>query len=128
MSYAYPRSAGASSLPLFNSVSGQASGIVRQVLEGLPATTKQWFADGAASFRGPRGRRDARGVAALILQRLFTVANAVIIMWLFTLWWGERTVFQEAIDRCVWESWEKWVCHLRLLEGIPLRTVAISRD
>ncbi|CEJ57684.1 hypothetical protein PMG11_06368 [Penicillium brasilianum] len=108
MSYAYPRSAGASSLPSFNSVSGQASGILRQALEGLPATAKQWFADGATSFRGSKGRSDARGVAALILRRLFTVANAVVIMWLFTLWWGERTVFQEAIDRCVWESWEKW--------------------
>ena len=113
MSYAYQRSAGAPSLPSFNSVSGQASGVARRALEGLPATAKQWFAEGAASFTRTRGRRDARGMAALIFRRLFTVANAVVLMWLFTIWYGERTVFQEAIDRCVWESWEKWVCSLR---------------
>ncbi|KAJ5455613.1 uncharacterized protein N7458_003877 [Penicillium daleae] len=108
MSYAYPRSAGASSLPSFNSVTGRASGVVRQALEGLPATAKEWFAEGAAGFGRTRGRSDARGMAAMVLRRLFTVANAVVVMWLFTLWWGERTVFQGAIDRCVWESWEKW--------------------
>ncbi|GLI78282.1 hypothetical protein PoHVEF18_006591 [Penicillium ochrochloron] len=108
MSYAYPRSAGASSLPSFNSVSGQASGVVRQALEGLPAAAKQWFAEGATSFSRTRGRNNARGMAALVFRRLFTVANAVVLMWLFTIWYGERTVFQEAIDRCVWESWEKW--------------------
>ncbi|KAJ5875344.1 uncharacterized protein N7473_012691 [Penicillium subrubescens] len=108
MSYAYARSAGASSLPSLNSVSGQASGVVRQALEGLPATAKQWFAEGAASFGRTRGRRDVRGMAVLGFRRLFTVANAVVLMWLFTIWYGERTVFQEAIDRCVWESWEKW--------------------
>lgn len=52
---------------------------------------------------------DARGLVRLFLRRLFTVANAVILVWLFALWRGERTVFQEAIDRCLWESWEKWV-------------------
>jgi hypothetical protein len=57
-------------------------------------------------------------MAALVFRRLFTVANAVVLMWLFTIWYGERTVFQEAIDRCVWESWEKWVCCLRLHEAI----------
>jgi len=33
----------------------------------------------------------------------------VILMWIFTLWWGERTVFQEHIDACVWDNWEHWV-------------------
>ena len=116
MSYAYPRSAGAMSLPSFNSVPGRASGVVRRALEGLPTTAKQWFGEAAAGFGRSRGRSDARGIATMVLRRLFTVANAVIVMWLFTLWWGERTVFQEAIDRCVWESWEKWVCDPRLHE------------
>lgn len=113
MSYAYPRSAGASSLPSFNSISGSASGGIWQALERLPSTAKQWVAEGTAGFGRTRGRTDARGLARLALRRLFTVANAVVLMWLFTLWRGERTVFQEAIDRCVWESWEKWVCYLR---------------
>jgi hypothetical protein len=113
MSYAYPRSAGASSLPSFNSISGSASGRIWQALERLPSTAKQWVAEGTAGFGRTRGRTDARGLARLVLRRLFTVANALILVWLFTLWRGERTVFQEAIDRCLWESWEKWVCYLR---------------
>ncbi|KAJ5157720.1 uncharacterized protein N7482_008820 [Penicillium canariense] len=110
MSYAYPRSAGASFLPSFSAVPGsKAPGLIGQTLERLPATAQQWFAEGAAGFRGSsRGRSDSHGIMALVLRRLLTVANAIIFMWMFTLWWGERTVFQEAIDRCVWESWEKW--------------------
>ncbi|XHG03475.1 hypothetical protein AWENTII_006778 [Aspergillus wentii] len=39
---------------------------------------------------------------------MFTVANGLILLWVFTLWWGERTVFQDSFETCLWESWEKW--------------------
>lgn len=47
--------------------------------------------------------------------RLFTIANALVVLWLFTLWWGERTVFQESLEACAWENWEQWVsnCFMR---------------
>lgn len=48
--------------------------------------------------------------ARLVLKRLVSIANAVILLWIFTLWRGERTVFQESIDACAWEAWEAWVC------------------
>lgn len=43
------------------------------------------------------------------VRRVFTVPIALILLWFWTLWWGERTVFQESLDKCVWDKWEKWV-------------------
>jgi hypothetical protein len=31
------------------------------------------------------------------------------LLWVWTLWRGERSVFQESMQSCVWDSWEKWV-------------------
>lgn len=56
-----------------------------------------------------RDRRDLQGCATYILKRVFTIANAVIVIWAYTLWWGERTVFQQSIDACAWGNWERWV-------------------
>lgn len=41
--------------------------------------------------------------------RLFTIVNALVVLWLFTLWWGERNVFQESLEMCDWGNWEQWV-------------------
>lgn len=41
--------------------------------------------------------------------RLFTIVNALVVLWLFALWWGERTVFQESLEMCDWGNWEQWV-------------------
>lgn len=113
MSYAYPRSTGASSLPSYKSASSastQSSSFVYQALNQLPAA-KQWVEEGVAAIgsQRPRGRGEIQSSAKRTLKRLFTVANAVILIWVFTLWWGERTVFQEHIDACVWDNWEHWV-------------------
>lgn len=35
-----------------------------------------------------------------------------IIIWVFTLWWGERVVFRYSIERCSWDHWENWVSNL----------------
>ncbi|KAJ5222950.1 uncharacterized protein N7469_009190 [Penicillium citrinum] len=109
MSYAYPRSTGASSLPSYQSSSSQLPSYISQALNRVPGA-KQWVEDGVASIRSqrPRGRDDFQTSTMRTLKRLFTVANGVILMWIFTLWWGERTVFQEHIDACVWDNWEHW--------------------
>ncbi|KAJ5591955.1 uncharacterized protein N7459_002324 [Penicillium hispanicum] len=108
MSYAYPRSTGASSLPLFTSgASSQSTSLANRAWDGLPGPAQQLLAEGIAAAR-PQGRRDIPSFAKLVLKRIFTVVNAVILLWVFTLRWGERTVFQESIDACVWESWERW--------------------
>lgn len=42
------------------------------------------------------------------VRRIFTVSNGLVLLWVLTLWWGERTVFWDSVDNCVWQSWEKW--------------------
>lgn len=114
MSYAYPRSTGASSLPSYKSASSQSPNFFNQALDRIPGA-KQWVENGVAAMgsQRPRDRSDAQSSATRIFKRLFTVANAVILVWVFTLWWGERTVFQEHIDACVWDNWEHWVGHAK---------------
>jgi hypothetical protein len=35
--------------------------------------------------------------------------HALVAVWLFMLLWGERWVFQSALQQCRWEGWERWV-------------------
>ncbi|EED13326.1 manganese ion homeostasis (Fr), putative [Talaromyces stipitatus ATCC 10500] len=46
--------------------------------------------------------------AKSLLRGSFCVANFLAALWMFTLWWGERTVFREQVSQCYWDSWEKW--------------------
>ncbi|KAF7713974.1 Uncharacterized protein PECH_003950 [Penicillium ucsense] len=108
MSYAYQRGAGASTLPHFAPAQRRSSHTIWRTLENIPVNAKAWVLEGFSEVRRTRSRAGTWGITKLVLRRLFTFANAVIILWIFTLWRGERTVFQEAIDRCVWQSWEKW--------------------
>lgn len=114
MIYAYPRSTGASSLPSFDSkLHSSRSGLVNQTWDRVPSAAKQWVSEGVANLRSsrPRSRRELQSTLKLVLKRLFRITNAVIALWLFTLWWGERTVFQESIEACAWEAWEAWVSY-----------------
>ena len=72
----------------------------------LVAILQSWVA--ASSYR-VRKAGGPRGVALGAIQRMFTVANAVILLWIAVLWWGERTVFRQSVENCVWDGWEKWV-------------------
>lgn len=44
------------------------------------------------------------------------VRNLVRVLWVLVVWWGERRVFNTAIQNCSWENWEEWVWHLLLLQ------------
>lgn len=111
MSYAYQRSTGGSSLPSFNSIPSSSAGLISQACNRAIPAAKQWIEEGVTTLRSsrPRNREEARNSARVVLRRLFSVPFAVILLWFFTLWWGERTVFQESIDACAWEAWEAWV-------------------
>ncbi|KAH7086773.1 hypothetical protein FB567DRAFT_496278 [Paraphoma chrysanthemicola] len=41
-------------------------------------------------------------------KRLFTLVNALVLVWWVVLYWGERGTFNSAIASCDWDSWEKW--------------------
>jgi hypothetical protein len=51
------------------------------------------------------------------LRRLFTLANALVLVWWVSLYWGERGTFNAAVDSCRWDKWENWVryAHLRFM-------------
>ncbi|KAI8939920.1 hypothetical protein NX059_003648 [Plenodomus lindquistii] len=41
-------------------------------------------------------------------KRLATLVNALVLTWWVVLYWGERGVFNGAIDGCHWDRWENW--------------------
>lgn len=41
--------------------------------------------------------------------RVFTMANVLVVLWLWMLWWGERRVFEDSLEGCAWGEWETWV-------------------
>lgn len=119
MSYAYSRSRASSSLPSFNSTSSS-GGLVDQACNRVIPAAKQWIEEGVDTIRSsrPKTRDEAKNQAKAVLKALVSIPSAVVLLWVFTLWWGERTVFQESIDACAWEAWETWVCFDLVYETI----------
>lgn len=108
MSYAYSN---APFRPARRNSTSSPSKILVQIQNALPPWAQQWIAELRA---GPRaGRRtspsELKAMGRLTIRRVVTIANALILFWVWTLWWGERTVFQESLEGCGWGEWEKWV-------------------
>lgn len=57
------------------------------------------------------------------LRAAFCVANLLVVIWMYTLWWGERTIFQDKILECYWDSWENWVSYLQFVGSTAGLTV-----
>lgn len=111
MTFAYPRNAGASSLPSFTQhQSSRPQSIFSRVWDSFPPAAKQWL---PGSVSGGIGRHwESEGIkttAVNLFKRIFTIPNAIILLWMFSIRWGERTVFQDSINKCLWDSWEEWV-------------------
>ena len=94
------------------------------ILERLWEASPTWIRQSTADLRVGRISsllpiRSIRSVSELqkmvwrMLRRIFTIANGLIVLWLFTLWWGERTIFQESVESCAWGNWEHWVSLLQ---------------
>lgn len=45
---------------------------------------------------------------------MFSVANGLVLLWVWVLWWGERRVFWDSVEMCGWGGWERWVSCLFL--------------
>lgn len=56
----------------------------------------------------PHQRRRGAGKRWSV-RDVINIRNLVRAMWLLLVWWGERRVFDTAIQDCLWENWEKWV-------------------
>src|SRR5215469_7939640 len=50
------------------------------------------------------------------LRRWLSLPNLLIALWLLTIYWGERLVFNNSIRHCDWRYWESWVLSLLMLE------------
>jgi hypothetical protein len=112
MTFAYPRNTGAPSLPSYNHKRSHSPGILSRVGDAIPAAAKQWFSIGVVRVRrGLKRTTEAgiKGTTVNIVKGIFTIPNAIIVLWMLSIRWGERTVFEDHINQCLWESWEEWV-------------------
>ncbi|KGO66505.1 hypothetical protein PITC_012230 [Penicillium italicum] len=110
MTFAYPRSTGASSLPFFNqNQSSTSQNILNRAWDSIPSAAKQWLPGSVSrAFGRNRESEGIKTTTVKIVKRIFTIPNAIILLWVFSIRWGERTVFQDSINQCLWDSWEEW--------------------
>ncbi|KAF2096648.1 hypothetical protein NA57DRAFT_14648, partial [Rhizodiscina lignyota] len=52
------------------------------------------------------------------LRNLYTAANALAVLWLFVLNWGERSVYDKSIAKCNWQ-FENWASLSSTCGAIP---------
>ncbi|KAF1837492.1 hypothetical protein BDW02DRAFT_637147 [Decorospora gaudefroyi] len=55
-----------------------------------------------------QGRYNELQRANWSLRRLFTLVNTLVLVWWVVLNWGERGVFDGAVESCQWDKWEDW--------------------
>jgi hypothetical protein len=112
MAYPYQRSAGASPLPSFNqNYTASSPSISSRVWQFVPPIAKQWLSEGSLS-RGIGRHRGSEGIkitAVRALKSILSIPTAVILLWIYSIWWGERRVFEDHINQCLWDTWEEWV-------------------
>ncbi|EXJ78296.1 hypothetical protein A1O3_09457 [Capronia epimyces CBS 606.96] len=48
---------------------------------------------------------------ARLKRRLWSLPSALVLLWIFILFWGERLVFQQSVAQCRWQQWESWPTH-----------------
>ncbi|OOF91506.1 hypothetical protein ASPCADRAFT_210881 [Aspergillus carbonarius ITEM 5010] len=106
MSYSYSHSTAAD--PYRTARRGtpvEASNVSERWCQLLPS----WARQRASELQEEMSSR--KGVWSLlkrVVRHTFTVSNALVLFWIYTLWWGERTVFQDSVKACGWGNWEKW--------------------
>ncbi|EMC95441.1 hypothetical protein BAUCODRAFT_35422 [Baudoinia panamericana UAMH 10762] len=43
-----------------------------------------------------------------LLRRVSVTTSLFTLVWLYVVYWGERTTFAEHIRTCAWDRWEEW--------------------
>ncbi|KAJ5334566.1 hypothetical protein N7452_006969 [Penicillium brevicompactum] len=112
MTFAYPRNTSASSpssLPFYTPKRTKSPNFLNRVADSIPPVAKQWLSTGAAHRRWKRTKEAGFKVTIVnLVKSIFTIPNAIIILWLLSIRWGERRVFEDHINQCLWDSWEDW--------------------
>lgn len=117
MSYAYTRGSGSGAFPPPRSSSLRNHFVEPpSLLERLRRSARLWLAElwarlvaSVSAVQRRARRRGWRHEVWCAAKGAFSIANALIMVWLFTLWWGERTVFRDSVRSCAWDGWERWV-------------------
>lgn len=42
-------------------------------------------------------------------KSILSLPVALILVWVFVLWWGEVGTFRRKVNQCDWQYWERWV-------------------
>lgn len=135
MSYAYPSvppylPSRRDTTPISTSTS-DSSGLLIQLRDSLPPWIRQTIAEMRSrplSSLLQTGRGDARSygfkiTGRILLRRLFTFSNLLVLLWFWLLWWGERRVFRDSLEGCTWGDWEAWVRIFSLALGSFVRSI-----
>ncbi|WEW60009.1 hypothetical protein PRK78_005491 [Emydomyces testavorans] len=90
-----------------------------------PVIAALWAKGEAVAAVYARERRRSRhrhgGGIIGILRVVCSLRNALIGLWIVTMWWGERKVFRDAVEECGWEKWESWP-----KDAVPHHTMLIA--
>ncbi|KAK1142080.1 hypothetical protein N8T08_008162 [Aspergillus melleus] len=116
MSYSFRQGTSADAYRPSRGSFSKTPGTLDRVQSLLPTAANRQIADlqarGASLASG--GTEGSRARTALGTQiwrtfkSIFSVANGLVLLWFWTLWWGERTVFRESLETCAWGNWEHW--------------------
>ncbi|KAL2822796.1 hypothetical protein BDW59DRAFT_149198 [Aspergillus cavernicola] len=88
------------------------SGVLKTAHDALPSWATQRVSTALRTASSHLDKLKSTGeiksLALKTIRYLFTITNGLIVLWICTLWWGERSVFQESMESCDWSAWEKW--------------------
>src|SRR4051794_36317220 len=58
-----------------------------------------------------RGQSSTDGQAGKVnaFKRILKIPILLCCLWAWTIWRGERSVFQSSLAECQWHNWERWV-------------------
>lgn len=99
----------------------------RQPIRNKDLLTRIWtiITDEASYFRPSNHSRshDSRTTNRRVARSVsWSVPLLFTILWIYTLWWGERAIFQWQVKGCSWNRWESWVHAVS-----PLRFIFFGR-
>lgn len=95
-------------------------GIIRGLWNSVRSFAERFFRElrtraSAYTSSGPTAR--TRSVQRKwTLNSIFSVHLGLILVWVLTLWWGEKMSFKWTVADCAWARWENRVCRMVIVK------------
>ncbi|KAL7268138.1 hypothetical protein RUND412_009250 [Rhizina undulata] len=86
----------------------QPAPITSRIFQRLRIAGARW---GGAKTCGTGRRRGAATTHWMDWRGWVNVTNFVRVLWIMLVYWGERKIFEDAMEACQWENWERWPSH-----------------